>query len=678
MVTHQDFHTAVSYLSKHVGLRHVSIMSGPSRATSHQSQRPFLPMQYITHTRAPSASAVSTMPPPMRPSSQVILVRRTHSPFARQMSTRPARTAIGATQGQLPRRPVSATSSYGASRPLHYLPPDILFSKATSQPGRLSNRTPVEAGSGKPAQPQSEDFQPHLSRSGYRAFSHPVGHSNHELSLSQDKVDVDELGSQSFDQVSDLRRGPLQIDLSSPMLGSSSTQTYNDDESRPSSSNQLYSAPQTYFRPSPRSDPIISGNRILVEIQFLEPASQHDYPYTSPKIRWEFILDLWPAAKFAELCFLAAIHVERNFNVSVDREMLEARDKEGHIFDQQERVSKILSNTTTVFLTERVPATLQRRYDPSLDELHPDWTLSRASSQVPPHQGLAFTSIGPGTATNAAQLPSPTRSPLAEGPDLTNHNSPKALRKTLAQPNMTAKAAILVARPGVMTRSVTARTRKIQARGDQNQAEVVPAATEAQTTDEAARTRITAESPCMMCRRRKQRCDLSLPACGLCKQADRTCIYPRLTTAGHEAQNNNIPTTSVGRMLASTPAVQDVATQTSAKTQDIAAQTEEVTDTFKDVEMKNIAINTFTTWVDAAVQTANCDDVWLPLSQSLELISWAKHRHEEELKKAEAVLREADPSQENYQEKVHLAGKYWLDWELDLRGMCEKALETSL
>ncbi|ROW03050.1 hypothetical protein VMCG_05704 [Cytospora schulzeri] len=157
-------------------------------------------------------------------------------------------------------------------------------------------------------------------------------------------------------------------------------------------------------------------------------------------------------------------------------------------------------------------------------------------------------------------------------------------------------------------------------------------------------------------------------------------------------RNENIdsPLTSGGQTPGFAPATRDIATQASAalvvqdattqasvKAQDIAVQTEEALNTSKDVEMRDSTTNTFTTYVDAAVETAKCADLWLPLSRSLELVSWAQDRRNEQLKKAEDVLRTTDPSRGDHRDKVYLAAQYGLEFEIELRKMCEKVLQDS-
>ncbi|KUI69361.1 hypothetical protein VM1G_11641 [Cytospora mali] len=109
----------------------------------------------------------------------------------------------------------------------------------------------------------------------------------------------------------------------------------------------------------------------------------------------------------------------------------------------------------------------------------------------------------------------------------------------------------------------------------------------------------------------------------------------------------------------------------------MAVQTEEAKDNSDDVEMKDSATSTLATHIDAAVETSQCNDVWLPCSKSLDLVSWAKDQYDKQLEEAADVLRTTDSSRKDYRDKVYLAAQCGLEFELELRERCEKALENS-
>jgi hypothetical protein len=250
-----------------------------------------------------------------------------------------------------------------------------------------------------------------------------------------------------------------------------------------------------------------------------------------------------------------------------------------------------------------------------------------------------------------------------------------------------------------ITRSAADQMIGIYEAGDQKQAGVMPAATEAKPAGQNARIDFLAQSSCMSCRNKKLRCDRAMPECGRCEQAGRKCTYPptrpesaivdnRVQPHGNESMDSSM--TSGYQSTGSAPVMRDIATQASATpempdatiqvsvgTQDIAVQTEETKGVSEDVEMKDSTTNTLTTYIDAAVKTTKCDGIWLPLSQSLTLVSWARDRHGEQLKKAEDVFRTTDPSRGDHRDKVYLAAQYGLEFELELGVMCEKVLRES-
>lgn len=260
----------------------------------------------------------------------------------------------------------------------------------------------------------------------------------------------------------------------------------------------------------------------------------------------------------------------------------------------------------------------------------------------------------------------------------------------------------------VTTRSATAQRNKMQPSGEHQQARVVPETAEARTGVEGTEITSLADSSCMTCRRQKSRCDRAMPECGSCVQKGRKCHYPstrrktvidadgdqshikgdihRSITSGGQPPspsqstlNTTIQATPVMRDIAiqacADPVMQDATTQSASMTQAVAVQTMEAEETSKDVDMKDAAMNTTTMGVDAAMETSNCNEIWLPHSQLFVLVSWAKDRYAEQLKKAADVLRKTNPSKKDYREKLGIAAQYRLEFELELREMCEKTLD---
>lgn len=384
------------------------------------------------------------------------------------------------------------------------------------------------------------------------------------------------------------------------------------------------------------------------------------------------------------------------------------------------------------------PWTSSSGLDPH-EQVHP--LLDRGDQMPPPRKLPFSPGPKTGTETSPAQTTAPDPSPLAEGPGLIDRSSLKAVQEGSPPPNTndnTKKAAgkkrpasrqsasrqscrrpisrlsnlqasadmselgesaTLIAISERITRSAAAQMDGIYEADDHQQAGVKPAATEAKATGQNARIDFLAQSSCMSCRNKKLRCDRAMPECGRCKQAGRKCTYPP-TRLGSAIDNNRVQPPSNESMhnsmtsgyqgTGSAPGMRDIATQSSATpemqdatiqvsvgTQDIAVQTEEAKGASEDVEMKDSTTNTLTTYIDAAVNTTKCDDIWLPLSESLTLVSWARDRHGEQLKKAEDLFRTTDPSRGNHRDKVYLAAQYGLEFELELREMCERVLRDS-
>lgn len=578
--------------------------------------------------------------------------------------------------------------------------------------------------------------------------------SDHESVFSQDQLNIGELGGLSFNHIPNRPRALVATNRqSSPTLRNSSAETHHHEQPYRSSSTRSGLAgedSQTPSRPVSTSE-----TRVSIKVQFLDPSTRHEPPYCHSKTMWETTINLPASAKASELCFYAAGHVNGELDTEkhVDGATLEARDKDGHIFDRQDDISKVISEGETIFLIVSTQETLQRPHEELfLDPLSLGWTsnpsltpnlqglpLTDQRDQVPPPRKLPFTPrLKTGTVGDMAQLPAPARSPLAERPDLVNHSSLEGVQEVSPPPSMNGNTnkiagqkrpasrqstsrqncrrpkavlrtspascdlgepAVPAIPPNVTPRSATAQRTNVQTKGEHQQAEVMRAVTEGLTADEEARIGDLAESSCMACRRKKLRCDRSMPECGRCVQDDRKCNYPsirpksvivekgeknekngnmdHLMTSGAQPPGSGPVVRDIATQAIAAPMMQDATTQASAETQDIAVQTEEAKETSEDLEMTDAGTNTPTTCIDAAVETARCDDVWLSHSQSFELVSWAKDRYEEQLKKAADVLRTTDPLSGDYRDKVYLAAQYGLEFELELREICGKALQDS-
>lgn len=466
----------------------------------------------------------------------------------------------------------------------------------------------------------------------------------------------------------------------------------------------------------------------------------------------EITINIPASTKASEVCLHAASHLNSELKADhhVDGATLEARDKDGHIFNRQDNISKAISGGETIFMMVSTQANLQLPYErPSPDTFNPDLTSNASltpnpqppptarEDQVPPPRKLPFAPRpGTGTVENTVQLLASSRSPLDEHQNLVNRNSPKGLQevspplsmngntnkvagkkrpesrqatsrqsrrlpKAVLRDNLESQELDKPATPimplGVMTRSATTQSTKVKETGEHQQAEMVPAGTAAITADAEPSIEVLAGSSCMGCRRKKFRCDRVMPQCGRCAQGDRKCNYPstkpksvtienkegtvnvenldHLITSGSQPPSLGPVMRHIATQASATPVMQDATTQVLARSQDLAVQTEEVEEASKDVEMVDAATHTSTAYTNTAVETARSDDIWLPHSQSFMLMSWAKDRYGEQLKKAADVLRTADPSNEDYRQKVYLAAQYGLEFEMELREMCEKSLQ---
>lgn len=703
------------------------------------------------------------MPPPMHParedSSQRRHTPKSDMPFTRQHSQRTLQFAARTSSGQPRYRPWTATPDLATVRPQSssYSPRDLLSREGSSQRTHMLDQSNVEAeaGSWGPTQSYDQAFQSSRpsSQTQERTTSRPVGQRSHEPGLSQDQVSIDELGDHTPNHISNLRRAQVATGRqSSSTLRNSSAESYKYEQPYPSRSiPEQFGRGQSRLRSRPGS---ASALLVPFNIQFVGPSSRHEYPYRSP-----LILKLPPSTKAWTLCLHAAKHVNQEFGLSVDHTKLEAQDEDGHVFEGHVEILKAIQNDAMVYLIECLQDTVQQPYkESSRDPSYPRWTsnpsvvpglqahpLIDRGDQMPPPRKLPFTPrLKTGTETSAAQLPAPARSPLAEGPDLTNCSSLNAVQERSPPPSMNdntkkvagkkrpasrqaasrqsfrrpksklsnlpasahigelGKSARPTVPPSVTTRSATAQINETQETGDHQQSGVVPAATDATettTADEGTRIGVLAQSSCMTCRNKNVRCDRTMPECGRCKQGDRKCTYPptrpgsvMVDNREQTRSNENIDNSMISRgqtadsapvmrgiatQASAAPMMQDATTQASTRMQHIAVQTEEAKDTPEDVKMKDLTTNTLTTYIDAAVETAMCEDMWFPLSQSLLLVSWAKDRHDERLKKAEDILRTTDPSKGDHRDKVYLAAQYGLEFELELRKMCEKVLKDS-
>ncbi|KAJ0109969.1 hypothetical protein J7T55_014771 [Diaporthe amygdali] len=110
------------------------------------------------------------------------------------------------------------------------------------------------------------------------------------------------------------------------------------------------------------------------------------------------------------------------------------------------------------------------------------------------------------------------------------------------------------------------------------------------------------------------------------------------------------------------------------KTREMGVQTQETEHGKGDVEMKDVGTDPCSLYVDASTETEKCDDIWLPFSQCAKVVYWAGRRYEEKIQKAADILREADPSQEDYRVKVQKAAMHGFEFQQELQEKCEEAL----
>lgn len=234
--------------------------------------------------------------------------------------------------------------------------------------------------------------------------------------------------------------------------------------------------------------------------------------------------------------------------------------------------------------------------------------------------------------------------------------------------------------PGVLTRSATARMNKGQTTENQQQAGVVAIDSVVQHANAKAPTGELVGNGCIRCRNRRWQCDLLKPACGSCKLDGRKCTYANLSDDGeHILSDKGMGrlATVGGQMPATAPVTRDAATQVSGRMQDVAVQADGADETPDEVRMEDAATNTTSTYADALVSTANSDDIWLPFSQAVQLVLWAKDRREEQRKIIGEVLRTTDLSKMDYEDKISLAKQYDTAFESALRERCEEVVRLS-
>lgn len=198
-----------------------------------------------------------------------------------------------------------------------------------------------------------------------------------------------------------------------------------------------------------------------------------------------------------------------------------------------------------------------------------------------------------------------------------------------------------------------------------------------------------ASTPCMGCRNKKRKCNRSKPACGPCLKDNRPCIYPNIqdtaatastatqTSEEHVLETATHPMAIGSKALTSLPIMLDAVTQTSdpRATRDIGAQTQEAEQSGKDIHTKDVGTDPCSLYTDVSAETDRCDDIWLPFSQSAEVMMWAGNRYEEQIRKAAEIFSATDPSREDYHSKVAQAAVHAVEFHKEVREKCEQALK---
>lgn len=473
----QDFHTAVDYLSQNAGLRHCHLKNVSENLTDagagpHSESQPR------------ETSVASAMEPPMgppvrprvRPLSQASVfapARRSPAHFIRRPQTvRPNSTFLTADLTQYPPRPGTAVPFHGRVPPPGHLRQPSLpqVSPATqgsfardrfSQPQRFPSRKPSVVGA-EDRTPLYEHPVRHASVASHAPSPRLMPYDGREPPPSHPQVEMD-----THNERRGLYHGRLddRSESRAVQVSSSSGGTIG------------MTAPLFEKHPSPRHTPAILQSRspwvsergVPIKVQVLEPAEASRYPYTHPKIRWEFVLYLLPSTRIYELCLHAASYIRRECRFVVDGRSFAAQSRDGTIFADQDSLSKEILQGEAILLLERrlsdtaqqVPVNLSGLYSnpspqgwrPELDKLDashptssedPSFPAVDELDQVPPPRPLPFPMVGKHGPPRSSSSTLADQSPLAEKPELVNTSIRTRANKQPVQPasqNMGTKTA---------------------------------------------------------------------------------------------------------------------------------------------------------------------------------------------------------------------------------------------
>lgn len=474
----QDFHTAVDYLSQNAGLRHCHLKNVSENLTDagagpHSQSQPL----ETSVNSAMEPPMVAPVRPRVRPLSQASVfapARRSPAHFIRRPQTvRPNSTFLTADLTQQPPRPGTAVPFHGRVPPPGHLRQPSLpqVSPATqgsfardrfSHPQRFPSRKPSVVGA-EDRTPLYEHPVRHASVASHAPSPRLTPYDGREPPPSHRQVVMDTHNERSglyhdrLDDRSENRAGHV-----SSSAGGTIGMTAPLFEKHPSSRH----TPAILQSRSPW----VSERGVPIKVQVLEPAEASKYPYSHPKIRWEFVLYLLPSTKIYELCLHAASYIRREYRFIVDGRSLAAQSRDGTIFADQDSLSKETLQGESLLLFERrpsgkvqpVPVNLSGPYSnsslqgwrPELDQLnasHPTSSKDPSSpavdelDQVPPPRPLPFPLVGKHGPPRSSSSTLADQSPLAEKPDLVNTSIRTRTNEQPVQPtsqNMGTKTAI--------------------------------------------------------------------------------------------------------------------------------------------------------------------------------------------------------------------------------------------
>ncbi|KAL1862642.1 hypothetical protein Daus18300_008440 [Diaporthe australafricana] len=364
LLKHEHFHTAVNYLSKDVGMRHVPL--------EHRLPKPLdvpAPEQTFAWHQPQGLPGSSLMGPPVRnpgrASSQGLQGRHRQSPalpVQRPYSVNSNRNNVPIDpnyrfQPNLRRGPRASFPQNGLSR-RHHLP----------------NKSPVVEAIGTMAQQYQFPIR-RASMAGNAPSGFPLHHNGREpvTSVHQDRRDTDYVHDDFHHHIAHKESAYL-----ARHIPSSASKTYLYQPSPSSSMPRETPAP----RPRPRS----AVGR-LVRVQVLDPYVEHNHPHSQRRTRWEFALTLLPSTKVWELCVHAASYLNQHFEAGMDGTNLSAQGADGIAFGDQETVSEMVNPEETVFLAERNPPVMVQPnhagfHMSSSDPLQPDWASPTPNPDV--------------------------------------------------------------------------------------------------------------------------------------------------------------------------------------------------------------------------------------------------------------------------------------------------------